>query len=134
MVKFFASYRLTGFLAAAVRDLQYDALMMLCYKEFESRVLVPLVYGRALRLSSSLVLFALIAGGTLAGILGALLALPLARRALSHSRYRKQERRSKGNHTTSRARLDGGPENKTGVLPAGAPLEIVRFKIVRPAG
>lgn len=50
VVKFFASYRLTGFLAAAVRDLQYDALMMLCYEEFESRVLVPLVYGRALRL------------------------------------------------------------------------------------
>lgn len=53
-------------------------VVMLCYEEFESRVLVPLVYGRALRLPSSLVLFALIAGGTLAGILGALLALPVA--------------------------------------------------------
>ncbi|MDB5949447.1 MAG: hypothetical protein JWR65_1302 [Massilia sp.] len=53
-------------------------VVMLCYEEFESRVLVPLVYGRALRLSSSLVLFALIAGGTLAGVLGALLALPVA--------------------------------------------------------
>ena len=102
MVKFFASYRLTGFLTAAVRDLQYDALMMLCYAEFESRVLVPLVYGRALRLSSSLVLFALVAGGTLAGILGALLALPLARRALSHSRYRKQERKKEGRRGRAR--------------------------------
>lgn len=53
-------------------------VLMLCYEEFESRVLVPLVYGRALRLPSSLVLFALIAGGTLAGVLGALLALPVA--------------------------------------------------------
>ena len=53
-------------------------VLMLCYEEFESRVLVPLVYGRALRLPSSVVLFALIAGGTLAGILGALLALPVA--------------------------------------------------------
>ena len=53
-------------------------VVMLCYEEFESRVLVPLVYGRALRLSSSLVLFSLIAGGTLAGVLGALLALPVA--------------------------------------------------------
>lgn len=51
---------------------------MLCYEEFESRVLVPVVYGRALRLPSSVVLFALIAGGTLAGIAGALLALPVA--------------------------------------------------------
>lgn len=53
-------------------------VLMLCYEEFESRVLVPLVYGRALRLPSSVVLFALIAGGTLAGVLGALLALPVA--------------------------------------------------------
>lgn len=53
-------------------------VLMLCYEEFESRVLVPLVYGRALRLPSAVVLFALIAGGTLAGVLGALLALPVA--------------------------------------------------------
>jgi predicted PurR-regulated permease PerM len=53
-------------------------VLMLAYEEFESRVLVPLVYGRALRLPSSVVLFALIAGGTLAGIAGALLALPVA--------------------------------------------------------
>ncbi|MEO6227295.1 MAG: AI-2E family transporter [Thermomonas sp.] len=53
-------------------------VLMLCYEEFESRVLVPVVYGRALRLPSSVVLFALIAGGTLAGIAGALLALPVA--------------------------------------------------------
>lgn len=53
-------------------------VLMLAYEEFESRVLVPVVYGRALRLPSSVVLFALIAGGTLAGITGALLALPVA--------------------------------------------------------
>jgi len=53
-------------------------VLMLVYEEFESRVLVPRVYGRALRLPSSVVLFALLAGGTLMGILGALLALPVA--------------------------------------------------------
>ncbi|MDD5762514.1 MAG: AI-2E family transporter [bacterium] len=52
--------------------------LMLAYEEFESRVLVPRIYGRALRLPSSVVLFALLAGGTLMGILGALLALPVA--------------------------------------------------------
>lgn len=52
--------------------------LMLAYEELESRVLVPLVYGRALRLPSSVVFFALIVGTTLAGIAGALLALPLA--------------------------------------------------------
>ena len=53
-------------------------LTMLAYEEFESRVLVPRIYGRALRLPSSIVLFALLAGGTVMGILGALLALPVA--------------------------------------------------------
>jgi len=53
-------------------------LLMLAYEELESRVLVPVVYGRALRLPSSVVLFSLIVGTTLAGLVGALLALPLA--------------------------------------------------------
>jgi len=52
--------------------------LMIVYEEFESRVLIPRSYGRALRLPSSVVLFALLAGGTLMGILGALLALPVA--------------------------------------------------------
>ena len=53
-------------------------VLMLAYEEFESRVLVPVVYGRAMRLPSSVVLFSLIVGATLLGILGALLALPVA--------------------------------------------------------
>jgi predicted PurR-regulated permease PerM len=53
-------------------------VLMFAYEEFESRVLVPVVYGRAMRLPSSVVLFSLIAGATLLGIIGVLLALPLA--------------------------------------------------------
>ena len=53
-------------------------VLMLAYEEFESRVLVPRIYGRALRLPASVVMFALLAGGTLMGIPGALLALPVA--------------------------------------------------------
>jgi len=52
--------------------------LLLAYEELESRVLVPLVYGRALRLPSSVVFFSLIVGTTLAGVAGALLALPIA--------------------------------------------------------
>jgi predicted PurR-regulated permease PerM len=51
---------------------------MFIYMEFESRILVPKVYGHVLRLSPSAVLLALIAGGTLLGVMGALLALPIA--------------------------------------------------------
>lgn len=53
-------------------------VMMLAYEEFEGRVLIPRIYGQALRLPSSVVFFALMAGGTLMGLLGALLALPVA--------------------------------------------------------
>jgi predicted PurR-regulated permease PerM len=52
--------------------------LMFAYEEFESRLLIPLVYGRALRMPSSVVLFALLAGATLYGVVGALLALPVA--------------------------------------------------------
>jgi putative heme transporter len=51
---------------------------MLAYEEFESRVLVPKIYGKALKLPPSMVLFALLVGGTLLGIPGAFLALPVA--------------------------------------------------------
>jgi predicted PurR-regulated permease PerM len=48
------------------------------YTEFESRILVPKVYGQVLRLSPTVVILALVAGGTLMGVVGALLALPIA--------------------------------------------------------
>ena len=53
-------------------------VLMVLYQEFESRILVPRVYGRTLRLPPAIVLVALLVGGTLAGIVGALLALPIA--------------------------------------------------------
>jgi predicted PurR-regulated permease PerM len=53
-------------------------VLMLIYEEFESRVIIPRIYGRALRLPSSIILLSLLIGGVLMGIIGALLALPLA--------------------------------------------------------
>ncbi|MBC8018761.1 MAG: AI-2E family transporter [Verrucomicrobia bacterium] len=53
-------------------------VLMLTYETFESRVLVPRIYGRVLRLPSSVILFSLLAGSVLLGIVGALLALPVA--------------------------------------------------------
>lgn len=52
--------------------------LILVYQEVESRLLIPMVYGRALRLPSSVVLVALLTGGALDGVVGALLALPVA--------------------------------------------------------
>jgi predicted PurR-regulated permease PerM len=53
-------------------------ILMFIYQEFENKVLVPKVYGKALRLSPAAVVLALIAGGLLLGMMGALLALPIA--------------------------------------------------------
>ncbi|MBL0170982.1 MAG: AI-2E family transporter [Gemmatimonadaceae bacterium] len=54
------------------------AISIFVYQELESRILIPMVYARSLRLPSSVVLVALLTGGTLMGIAGALLALPVA--------------------------------------------------------
>jgi predicted PurR-regulated permease PerM len=48
------------------------------YQEVESRFIVPRVYGKVLRLPAATVMIALLVGGELMGILGALLALPIA--------------------------------------------------------
>ena len=52
--------------------------LVIAYQELENRVLVPYIYGRVLRLNAVAVTIALIVGGQLLGILGALLALPMA--------------------------------------------------------
>jgi predicted PurR-regulated permease PerM len=54
------------------------ASVLLAYEEFESRFLVPRIYGHVLRLPSSIVLIALLVGASLMGIVGALMALPAA--------------------------------------------------------
>ena len=51
---------------------------LITYEEFESRILVPLVYGRTLRLPSAIVFLSLMIGAALSGLVGALLALPVA--------------------------------------------------------
>jgi len=53
-------------------------VLMLAYEELESRLIIPKVYGRALRLPSTVILLSLLAGGLIYGIAGALLSLPVA--------------------------------------------------------
>ncbi len=53
-------------------------LVLAVYQEIESRFIVPRIYGKVLRLPAATVMIALLIGGKLMGILGALLALPIA--------------------------------------------------------
>jgi len=52
-------------------------VLYLLYHALENYVIVPRVYGRRLRLSPLVVIIALIVGGSLYGVLGAVLILPL---------------------------------------------------------
>lgn len=52
--------------------------VLAAYQEFESRVIIPRVYGKVLRLPAATVMISLLVGGKLLGILGALLSLPVA--------------------------------------------------------
>jgi predicted PurR-regulated permease PerM len=51
---------------------------LVIYQQIESHLVIPRVYGQTLRLSPVAVLIALLIGGELLGVIGALLALPLA--------------------------------------------------------
>ena len=56
----------------------------LAYQQFENHVLQPLVYGRTVQLSPLAVLLAVLIGAQLAGVLGALMAIPVAGHAARH--------------------------------------------------
>jgi putative heme transporter len=53
-------------------------IALLAYQEFESRLIVPQLYGKVLRLPAAVIMVSLLIGGKLLGIVGALLALPIA--------------------------------------------------------
>lgn len=70
-----------AFLAALSRGTSVAIAVLVAlavYQEVESRFIVPRIYGKVLRLPAATVMIALLIGGKLLGILGALLALPIA--------------------------------------------------------
>ena len=52
-------------------------VLYLVVQQLENNVLVPIIQGDAVELHPSLVIFALIIGGSIAGLLGAILAIPI---------------------------------------------------------
>ena len=82
-----SSSRRTGFGALIV------IVFFIAYQQFENHVVQPLVYGRTVQLSPLAVLCAVLVGAQLAGILGALLAIPVAGSLLAIAREILQYRR-----------------------------------------
>jgi predicted PurR-regulated permease PerM len=71
-------------------------VFFVAYQQFENHVLQPLVYGRTVQLSPLAVLCAVLVGAQLAGILGALLAIPVAGSLLAIGREIVQYRQETG--------------------------------------
>jgi predicted PurR-regulated permease PerM len=53
-------------------------IFIVVYQRFENLVIQPLVYGRALRVNAIVVIVSVLAGASLLGLLGALIAIPTA--------------------------------------------------------
>jgi predicted PurR-regulated permease PerM len=81
----------TDFLRAAI-----VAGFFIGYQQFENQVLQPLVYARTVQLSPLAVLLAVLIGAELAGVLGALMAIPVAGTLLAIGREVLYYRRGSG--------------------------------------
>ncbi len=68
---------LVAFVSAGVTPALIVAVVCLVVQQFDSDLLAPLVFGRTLELHPLIILLAITAGGVLAGIAGAFLAVPL---------------------------------------------------------
>ena len=69
-------------LVAALHDFPTALLIwlvaFLAYQQLQDRVVQPMLYGRAVQISPLVAILALLAGAQILGILGALLAIPVA--------------------------------------------------------
>jgi predicted PurR-regulated permease PerM len=54
------------------------AVVFVAYQQFENHLLQPLIYGRMVQLSPLMVLISILLAGSIAGIIGALIAIPIA--------------------------------------------------------
>ncbi len=60
------------------RDIIVWAVAFIVYQQIQDRVIQPMMYGRAVQISPLIAILALLAGAQILGILGALIAIPVA--------------------------------------------------------
>lgn len=69
---------IVSFLTASVTSGVIVLIFFLIYQQIENHVLQPYIYGRTVKISPLTVLVAVLLGATIGGILGALVAIPVA--------------------------------------------------------
>ncbi len=77
------------------------AVFVIVYQQIENHFLQPVVYGRTVKLSPLVVLIAVLVGAEIAGILGALGAIPVAGTIQVFLRDLLEQRRKRGEHQTA---------------------------------
>jgi predicted PurR-regulated permease PerM len=109
--------------------------LVVLYQELENRVIVPRVYGRELRLDAVAVTIALLVGAELLGVLGALLALPIAAGLrMVVEELRVELPGQPGEASDARARDEQRAEETYAALTAGAPAQEAAVVAVAIAG
>ncbi|MCC5953404.1 MAG: AI-2E family transporter [Acidimicrobiia bacterium] len=130
IITFFAAFfpivgaTVAGLLAAAVAfvtggvgDMVLVLILVIAVQQTESNVLAPVVMAKALNLHAVVILLALTAGAVVAGLLGALLAVPLTAVAVAtHDEWRRQltDRGPPGDDTTGSGSGSGGDDGVPG--------------------
>lgn len=105
-------------------------LLFIALQQIEGHVVAPLIFGHSLRINPLLVIFALLLGGHLQGIPGALLALPLAAIARETLLYLRRHLVMEPWGTPTAAALRGyptGPPSPAPRLPAWGTALSVRL-------
>ena len=84
-------------------------IFFILYQQLENHLLQPLVYGRTVQLSPLLVLISVLIGAELAGILGALAAIPTAGSLLAIIRELIEYHQEQGAEWAEQIDLDQSP-------------------------
>ena len=79
-------------------------VVVMLYQQIENHILQPLVYGRTVQIPSLTVLIAVLCGGTALGLIGALMAIPVAATIQTIVHELLEERAT---------RIDLGPDDAT---------------------
>ena len=68
----------SGLIFVDVRTAVILFVIVMVYQQIENHILQPMIYGRTVQLPSLTILVAVLCGGALLGLVGALLAIPVA--------------------------------------------------------
>jgi predicted PurR-regulated permease PerM len=98
----------SGFIFVDVRAGVILFVIVMVYQQVENHILQPLVYGRTVQIPSLTVLIAVLCGGAALGLVGALLAIPIAGTIQAVGSELLEERAARLNAMKAGPRRDSG--------------------------